>query len=149
MMVFFLVLMSYQIFTFRIRLQKTDITVSTSGRGNIILADILLHAHTYRVMRCSTCFFFLLFNIMLDDYIMRMLKCAFYLQICQLHSSGRVHIVDRSYNVQTFVAYEGVRVTHMKQMKQKNILLTIGVRSLINYSTKKKKFFLQFIKSHS
>ncbi|RIA82013.1 hypothetical protein C1645_881286 [Glomus cerebriforme] len=60
--------------------QKTDITVSTSGRGNIILAD----------------------------------------------SSGYVHIVDRSFNVQSFIAYEGGRVTHMKQIKQKNILLTVG-----------------------
>jgi len=54
--------------------------MSTSGRGNIILAD----------------------------------------------SAGYVHIVDRSFNVQSFIAYEGGRVTHMKQIKQKNILLTVG-----------------------
>ncbi|CAG8460462.1 14103_t:CDS:10 [Acaulospora morrowiae] len=56
--------------------QKPDITSSTSGRGSIILADILF--------------------------------------------------IDRTFNVQKFLAYEGGRVAHMKQMKQKNILLTIG-----------------------
>ncbi|RIB17075.1 hypothetical protein C2G38_2001460 [Gigaspora rosea] len=59
---------------------KPDLSVNTSGRGNIILAD----------------------------------------------SSGYVHIVDRSFNVQSFLAYEGGRVSHMKQMKPKNILSTIG-----------------------
>ncbi|GBC08910.1 hypothetical protein RclHR1_08490004 [Rhizophagus clarus] len=43
-----------------------------------------------------------------------------------LHSSGYVHIVDRAFNVQSFIAHEGGRVTHMKQIKQKNILLTVG-----------------------
>ncbi|CAG8621448.1 33609_t:CDS:10, partial [Racocetra persica] len=52
---------------------RPDLAVSTSGRGNIILADILV-----------------------------------------------------SFNVQSFLAYEGGRVSHMKQMKQKNILSTIG-----------------------
>ncbi|CAG8553416.1 4440_t:CDS:10 [Paraglomus brasilianum] len=41
-------------------------------------------------------------------------------------STSSIYIVDRSYNVQSFVAYDGGRVTHMKQMKQKNILVTIG-----------------------
>ncbi|CAJ0917873.1 15148_t:CDS:10 [Entrophospora sp. SA101] len=42
-------------------------------------------------------------------------------------TSGRyVHVVDKSFNVQSFLAYDGGRITHMKQIKQKNILVTIG-----------------------
>lgn len=46
-----------------------------------------------------------------------------------LHSSGSVYIVDRSFKTQKFLAYDGGRVTHMKQLKQKNVLVTIGVSS--------------------
>ncbi|CAG8604564.1 4777_t:CDS:10, partial [Ambispora gerdemannii] len=37
-----------------------------------------------------------------------------------------VYIIDRNFNVQQFLAYDGGRVTHMKQIKQRNILVTIG-----------------------
>lgn len=42
-------------------------------------------------------------------------------------SKGNVYIVDRSFKTQMFIAYDGGRVTHLKQLKQKNILVTIGV----------------------
>ncbi|KAG9302922.1 hypothetical protein G9A89_022339 [Geosiphon pyriformis] len=45
-----------------------------------------------------------------------------------ISTSGRgyVYIIDRNFNVQKFMAYDGGRVTHMKQMKQRNLLVTIG-----------------------
>lgn len=42
-------------------------------------------------------------------------------------SKGNVYIVDRSFKTQMFIAYDGGRVTHLKQLKQKNILVTVGV----------------------
>eukprot|EP00732_Lithocolla_globosa_P001976 Lithocolla_globosa_v1_NODE_1146_length_2839_cov_36.775503.p1 type:complete len:487 gc:universal NODE_1146_length_2839_cov_36.775503:1283-2743(+) len=40
-------------------------------------------------------------------------------------SSGYIHLADRSFDFSTFQAYE-VTVTHLKQMKQRNILISIG-----------------------
>ncbi|KAI9491575.1 hypothetical protein BDB00DRAFT_480345 [Zychaea mexicana] len=60
--------------------QKSDISVLTSGRGQIALAD----------------------------------------------SKGQVYISDRNFKTHSFVAYDGGRVTHLKQLKQKNILVTVG-----------------------
>ncbi|KAI9486356.1 MAG: hypothetical protein EXX96DRAFT_40397 [Benjaminiella poitrasii] len=42
-------------------------------------------------------------------------------------STGSIYIVDRSFKTQKFLAYDGGRVTHLKQLKQKNILVSIGV----------------------
>ncbi|KAI8640125.1 hypothetical protein BD408DRAFT_247829 [Parasitella parasitica] len=42
-------------------------------------------------------------------------------------SSGSVYIVDRSFKTQKFLAYDGGRVSHMKQLRQKNVLVTVGV----------------------
>ncbi|CAG8703669.1 27714_t:CDS:10 [Gigaspora margarita] len=75
---------------------KPDLSVNTSGRGNIILADIL-------VLRFD--------NMFIIQNSKEML--------CLTLSS-------MSFNVQSFLAYEGGRVSHMKQMKPKNILATIG-----------------------
>ncbi|RUS22924.1 hypothetical protein BC937DRAFT_94921 [Endogone sp. FLAS-F59071] len=41
-------------------------------------------------------------------------------------AQGSVHIMDRSFSVQSFIAYDGGRITHLKQLKQKNILITVG-----------------------
>ena len=41
-------------------------------------------------------------------------------------SSGNVHLADRSFNLVSFQAYE-VYVSHLRQMKQRDILITIGV----------------------
>ena len=35
--------------------------------------------------------------------------------------------MDRSFKTQMFIAYDGGRVTHLKQLKQKNVLVTVGV----------------------
>ncbi|KAF9932825.1 hypothetical protein BGZ67_004546 [Mortierella alpina] len=40
--------------------------------------------------------------------------------------SGLVHIIDKGMQVESFLAYDNGRVTHMKQLKQRNILVTIG-----------------------
>lgn len=40
-------------------------------------------------------------------------------------SSGLIHIADRSFNLSSFQAYN-VRVSHLKQMKLRNILISIG-----------------------
>ncbi|KAI8878575.1 vacuolar protein sorting-associated protein 11 [Backusella circina FSU 941] len=47
-------------------------------------------------------------------------------------STGNVYIADRSFKTQMFTAYDGGRVTHLKQMKQKNILVTIGEEDLVS-----------------
>ncbi|CDH55166.1 vacuolar membrane protein [Lichtheimia corymbifera JMRC:FSU:9682] len=58
--------------------EKPDISVMTSGRGQIALAD----------------------------------------------STGLVYVCDRSFKTHSFLAYKDGRVTHLKQLKQKNILIT-------------------------
>ncbi|KAI9309494.1 hypothetical protein BJ944DRAFT_172889 [Cunninghamella echinulata] len=60
--------------------KKTNIEVTTSGRGHIYLAD----------------------------------------------SSGSIFIIDKNFKTQTFPAHEGSRITHLKQLKQKNILISIA-----------------------
>ncbi|KAG0213127.1 hypothetical protein BGX28_004953 [Mortierella sp. GBA30] len=40
--------------------------------------------------------------------------------------SGLVHIIDKGMHVESFLAYDSGRVTHMKQLKQRNILVTVG-----------------------
>ncbi|KAF9935236.1 hypothetical protein FBU30_006321 [Linnemannia zychae] len=40
--------------------------------------------------------------------------------------SGLVHIIDKALQVESFLAYERGRVTHMKQLRQRNILVTVG-----------------------
>ncbi|KAG0044794.1 hypothetical protein BGZ83_009928 [Gryganskiella cystojenkinii] len=40
--------------------------------------------------------------------------------------SGLVHIIDKNLQVESFLAYESGRITHMKQLKQRNILVTVG-----------------------
>ncbi|KAF9197012.1 hypothetical protein BGZ50_002723 [Haplosporangium sp. Z 11] len=40
--------------------------------------------------------------------------------------SGLVHILDKNMQVESFLAYDSGRVTHMKQLKQRNILVTVG-----------------------
>ncbi|KAF9978820.1 hypothetical protein BGZ73_000089 [Actinomortierella ambigua] len=40
--------------------------------------------------------------------------------------SGWVHMVNGSFDVRSFVAYERGRVTHLKHLKQRNVLVTIG-----------------------
>lgn len=47
-------------------------------------------------------------------------------------SKGNVYIVDRSFKTQMFIAYDGGRVTHLKQLKQKNILVTVGEEDTIS-----------------
>ena len=44
--------------------------------------------------------------------------------------SGLVHIIDKALQVESFLAYDSGRVTHMKQLRQRNILVTVGVRFL-------------------
>ena len=44
-----------------------------------------------------------------------------------IHSKGQVYISDRNFKTQSFVAYQGGRVTHLKQLKQRNVLVTVGV----------------------
>lgn len=41
--------------------------------------------------------------------------------------SGLVHIIDKALQVESFLAYDSGRVTHMKQLRQRNILVTVGV----------------------
>ncbi|KAI7856218.1 hypothetical protein BDC45DRAFT_62359 [Circinella umbellata] len=60
--------------------QGSDISVITSGRGQISLAD----------------------------------------------SKGQVYISDRNFKTHSFIAYSGGRVTHLKQLKQRNVLVTVG-----------------------
>lgn len=45
--------------------------------------------------------------------------------------------MDRNFSVQSFIAYDGGRITHLKQLKQKNILITVGVSepSIFFYTT--------------
>ncbi|KAI1314698.1 hypothetical protein EDD11_001867 [Mortierella claussenii] len=40
--------------------------------------------------------------------------------------AGLVHIIDRNLQDESFLAYDSGRVTHMKQLKQRNILVTVG-----------------------
>ncbi|KAF9215053.1 hypothetical protein BGZ59_002417 [Podila verticillata] len=40
--------------------------------------------------------------------------------------SGIVHIIDKGLQVESFLAYESGRVTHIKQLRQRNILVTVG-----------------------
>ncbi|GJJ78227.1 vacuolar protein sorting-associated protein 11 [Entomortierella parvispora] len=40
--------------------------------------------------------------------------------------SGVVHIIDKNLKVESFLAYESGRITHMKQLRQRNILVTVG-----------------------
>ncbi|KAI7820795.1 hypothetical protein BC939DRAFT_217617 [Gamsiella multidivaricata] len=40
--------------------------------------------------------------------------------------TGLVHIIDKGLQEESFLAYESGRVTHMKQLKQRNILVTVG-----------------------
>ncbi|KAF9150102.1 hypothetical protein BG015_008084 [Linnemannia schmuckeri] len=40
--------------------------------------------------------------------------------------SGLVHIIDKALQVESFLAYDSGRVTHMKQLRQRNILVTVG-----------------------
>ncbi|KAG0374879.1 hypothetical protein BGX24_009819 [Mortierella sp. AD032] len=40
--------------------------------------------------------------------------------------SGLVHIIDKALRVESFLAYDSGRVTHMKQLRQRNILVTVG-----------------------
>ncbi|KAG0324131.1 hypothetical protein BGZ99_002190 [Dissophora globulifera] len=40
--------------------------------------------------------------------------------------SGLVHIIDKGLQDESFLAYDSGRVTHMKQLKQRNILVTVG-----------------------
>ncbi|KAI7892158.1 uncharacterized protein EV154DRAFT_543373 [Mucor mucedo] len=47
-------------------------------------------------------------------------------------SKGNVYIVDRSFKTQMFIAYDGGRVTHLKQLKQKNILVTVGEEDVVS-----------------
>jgi len=44
-------------------------------------------------------------------------------------SSGYIHIADRQFNLSSFQAY-GVAVTHLYQLKQRNVLVSVGVRAL-------------------
>jgi hypothetical protein len=44
--------------------------------------------------------------------------------------SGLVHIIDKALQVESFLAYDSGRVTHMKQLRQRNILVTVGVSNL-------------------
>ncbi|RCH86360.1 hypothetical protein CU098_007001, partial [Rhizopus stolonifer] len=39
---------------------------------------------------------------------------------------GNVYLIDRLFKKRMFIAYDGGRVTHLKQLKQRNILLTVG-----------------------
>ncbi|KAM3588477.1 Vacuolar protein sorting-associated protein 11 [Umbelopsis sp. WA50703] len=41
-------------------------------------------------------------------------------------SSGFVHLIDREFNSKSFLAYDGGRVTHLKHLKQSNIIITVG-----------------------
>lgn len=41
--------------------------------------------------------------------------------------SGWVYIIDKGLQGEGFLAYNSGRVTHMKQLKQRNILVTVGV----------------------
>jgi hypothetical protein len=43
--------------------------------------------------------------------------------------SGLVYIIDKGLHGEGFLAYKSGRVTHMKQLKQRNILVTVGVRT--------------------
>lgn len=45
--------------------------------------------------------------------------------------SGVVHIIDKNLKVESFLAYESGRITHMKQLRQRNILVTVGVRTTL------------------
>ncbi|KAL1924471.1 uncharacterized protein VTP21DRAFT_4125 [Calcarisporiella thermophila] len=47
-------------------------------------------------------------------------------------SSGCIHIIDRTFSVLSFQAFDGGRVTHLKQMKQSNILVAIGEESAVS-----------------
>ncbi|KAG0332221.1 hypothetical protein BG000_010237 [Podila horticola] len=40
--------------------------------------------------------------------------------------SGLVHIIDKGLQVESFLAYDSGRVTHLKQLRQRNILVTVG-----------------------
>ncbi|KAG2183841.1 hypothetical protein INT44_008852 [Umbelopsis vinacea] len=42
------------------------------------------------------------------------------------HSAGFVHLIDREFNTRSFLAYDGGRVTHLKQLKQSNVIITVG-----------------------
>ncbi|KAF9969069.1 Vacuolar protein sorting-associated protein 11, partial [Modicella reniformis] len=39
---------------------------------------------------------------------------------------GQVQVIDKGLQAEIFVAYKGGRVTHLKQLKQRNILVTVG-----------------------
>lgn len=41
--------------------------------------------------------------------------------------SGLVHIIEKGLQVESFLAYDSGRVTHIKQLRQRNILVTVGV----------------------
>ncbi|KAG0353979.1 hypothetical protein BG005_006814 [Podila minutissima] len=40
--------------------------------------------------------------------------------------SGLVHIIEKGLQVESFLAYDSGRVTHIKQLRQRNILVTVG-----------------------
>ncbi|KAF9191262.1 hypothetical protein BGZ49_003569 [Haplosporangium sp. Z 27] len=40
--------------------------------------------------------------------------------------SGLVHIIDKGLQADSFLAFDGGRVTHVKQLRQRNILVTVG-----------------------
>jgi hypothetical protein len=54
------------------------------------------------------------------------------------HSTGFVHLIDREFNTRSFLAYDGGRVTHLKQLKQSNVIITVGVSLLCS-------FFISFL----
>ncbi|KAI9312216.1 hypothetical protein BX666DRAFT_1866701 [Dichotomocladium elegans] len=49
-----------------------------------------------------------------------------YLNLHATHSTGNVYVSDRNFKTHQFVAYKDGRVTHLKQLKQKNILISVG-----------------------
>ncbi|OZJ06318.1 hypothetical protein BZG36_00723 [Bifiguratus adelaidae] len=44
-------------------------------------------------------------------------------------SRGQVHLIDKDFNVSSFVAFRYGKLTHMKQLKTLNVLVTIGEES--------------------
>lgn len=58
--------------------------------------------------------------------------------------SGLVHIIDKGLQVTSFPAYDSGRVTHVKQLRQRNILVTVGVnierRTTFNFLSSRRNF---------
>jgi hypothetical protein len=46
-------------------------------------------------------------------------------------------MIDKEFGYTSFTAYEGGRVTHLKQLKQRNVLITVGVRKFFFFPATK------------